>query len=104
MAWVGSMEERRVFQRTAVLRNAKIILGHRMPMVSCTLKDLTSHGACLSVASSYGLPETFELTFEHGRSRRVCRVIWRTHTKLGVSFDAAEEPAAAAEQPVPAAK
>lgn len=85
------MDERRAFRRTAVLRNAKIMLGHRSPMISCTLKDLTSHGACLSVASTYRLPDVFELTFEHGRSRRLCRVIWRTHDKLGVSFDAAED-------------
>jgi len=91
------MDERRVFQRTVVLRNAKIILGHRSPIVSCTLKDLTSHGACLSVASSHGLPDVFELTFEHGRSRRVCRVMWRTANKLGVSFDAAGDPPAATE-------
>jgi hypothetical protein len=98
------MEERRAFRRTTVLRNAKIILGHRSPMVSCTLKDLTSHGACLSVASTYRLPDTFELTFEHGRSRRVCRVMWRTHDKLGVSFDPLEEqPAAAADEPAASA-
>jgi hypothetical protein len=98
------MEERRAFRRTNVLRNAKIILGHRSPIVSCTLKDLTSHGACLSVASTYGLPDLFELTFEHGRSRRVCRVMWRTHDKLGVSFDPEMEQAAAAEEPQPAAE
>jgi len=97
------MEERRTFRRTTVLRNAKIILGHRSPIVSCTLKDLTSHGACLSVASTYGLPDTFELTFEHGRSRRLCRVMWRSHNKLGVSFDPAEE-RPAADQPTTAGK
>jgi hypothetical protein len=85
------------------LRNAKSILGHRSPIVSCTIKDLTSHGACLSVASTYGLPDTFELTFEHGRDRRTCRVMWRTGDKLGVSFDPAEEQPAA-EQPTTVAK
>ena len=57
-------------------------------IVSCTVKNLSSIGACLSVASTYRLPDTFELTFEHGRSRRSCRVIWRTDDKLGVAFDA----------------
>jgi hypothetical protein len=97
------MDERRAYRRTTVLRNAKIMLGHRSPIVSCTLKDLTSHGACLSVASTYGLPDIFELTFEHGRSRRLCRVIWRTDNKLGVSFDPAEEQPAA-DQPISAAE
>jgi hypothetical protein len=80
------MEERRAVQRTRVLRNAKIMLDHRRSMVSCTVTNLSSMGACLSVASTYRLPELFELTFEHGRSRRACRVIWRTNDKLGVAF------------------
>jgi hypothetical protein len=86
------MEERRAVQRTRVLRNAKIILDHRSSIVSCTVKNLSSIGACLSVASTYRLPDTFELTFEHGRSRRACRVIWRTDDKLGVAFIPAEPP------------
>ena len=81
------MEERRAVQRTKVLRNAKIILDHRAPVISCTVKNLSSKGACLSVASTYLLPDTFDLTFEHGRSRRLCRVIWRTSDKMGVAFD-----------------
>ena len=81
------MDERRGVKRTPVLRNAKIILNHRYSIVHCTLQNLTDDGACLSLASTYRLPDTFELTFEHGRSRRVCRVIWRTHNRLGVAFE-----------------
>jgi hypothetical protein len=73
-------------------------------MVSCTLKDLTSHGACLSVASTYRLPDVFELTFEHGRDRRRCYVKWRTQNKLGVSFDADDEQPADPDELVAAAK
>jgi len=87
------MEERRAVQRTKVLRNAKIILDHRASVISCTVKNLNSQGACLSVASTYLLPETFELTFEHGRSRRQCRVIWRTSDKMGVAFEPPPGPA-----------
>jgi len=98
------MKERRSFRRTTVWRNAKIILSHRSPVVSCTVKDLTGHGACLSVASTYRLPEEFELTFEHGRDRRRCYVKWRTHNRLGVSFDAAVEQPAEPEASAAAAK
>jgi hypothetical protein len=98
------MKERRVFRRTNVLRNAKIILGHRSPVVSCTVKNLTGHGACLSVASTYRMPDEFELTFEHGRDRRRCYVKWRTHDRLGVSFDPAEEQPAQPEESLAAAK
>jgi hypothetical protein len=82
------MEERRRLQRTRVLRNAKIILGYQSSMICCTLHNLTSVGACLSVANATLLPDSFELTFEQGRTRRQCRVIWRTQTRLGIAFEA----------------
>jgi hypothetical protein len=43
------------------------------------------------MANTYGLPDTFELTFEQGRTRRACRVAWRTDDLIGVAFVAAEE-------------
>lgn len=79
-------KDRRDVGRTKVLRNAKIIAELRSPVIHCTVQNITSSGACLKLANTYGVPETFELTFEHGRTRRPCRVVWRTHDKLGVSF------------------
>jgi hypothetical protein len=81
------MEERRTGQRSRVSRDAKIILGHASPIISCTLHDLTNSGACLSFTGTVAVPETFELTFDHGRSCRPCRVRWRLDNKLGVAFD-----------------
>jgi hypothetical protein len=78
--------ERRAIKRTRVSRNAKIILLRRSPVIFCTVENITSAGACLKVASTFGVPEAFELTFEHGRTRRRCRVVWRTADKLGVAF------------------
>ena len=88
--------DRRAVQRTKVLRNAKIIVPARSPVIHCTVQNVTSGGACLKLANTYGVPETFDLTFEHGRTRRPCRVVWRTNDKLGVAF-AGEEGAAAPE-------
>jgi len=85
--------ERRNVTRTRVSRNAKIIVPRRAPMIHCTVHDITSGGACLTVADTYGVPQTFDLTFEQGRTRRACRVVWRTNDKLGVLFEA-DEPAA----------
>jgi hypothetical protein len=78
--------ERRAVKRTRVARNAKIIVPRRSPVIFCTVENITSGGACLKLASTFGLPETFDLTFEHGRTRRLCRVVWRTNNKLGVTF------------------
>jgi len=85
------IEERRAVKRTRVLRCAKIMVPRRSPVIHCTVQNITSAGACLKLANTFGLPETFDLTFEHGRTRRACRVIWRTTDKLGVKFETAAD-------------
>jgi len=85
------IENRRAVQRTRVLRCAKIIVPRRSPVISCTVQNITSGGACLKLANTFGLPETFDLTFEHGRTRRACRVVWRTTDQIGVMFQTAEQ-------------
>ena len=81
--------ERRALKRTRVSRNAKIIVPRRSPVIFCTVENITGGGACLKLASTFGVPETFDLTFEHGRTRRLCRVVRRTNKKLGVAFGSA---------------
>jgi PilZ domain-containing protein len=83
-------KERRDVTRTRIARNAKIIPPRRGSMINCTVQNITSSGACLKLANTYGLPETFELTFEQGRTRRACRVVWRTNDEVGVAFEEAE--------------
>jgi len=84
------MDDRRNVKRTRVLRSAKIIVPRRSPVIHCTVQNITSGGACLKLANTYGVPDTFELTFEHGRTRRACRVAWRTSDQLGVAFEGEE--------------
>ena len=84
------MHERRNVTRTVIARSAKIIVPRRSPVIHCTVQNITSGGARLKLANTYGLPETFELTFEQGRTRRACRVVWRTNEELGVAFEEAE--------------
>jgi hypothetical protein len=85
--------ERRGVQRTRVRRSAKIIVPRRSPVIHCTVQNITSGGACLKVANTFGVPDNFELTFELGRTRRPCRVVWRTDDQLGVSFESEERTA-----------
>jgi hypothetical protein len=40
----------------------------------------------LEVDSQVGIPEEFVLVIESDRLRQSCRVIWRTATRLGVTF------------------
>ena len=79
------MEQRRA-QRTRVLKGAKIILNSSTSLLDCSVRNLTNLGACLQIASPLGIPQQFDVTFDCARSRRPCRVIWRTSKQLGVEF------------------
>jgi hypothetical protein len=80
-------KERRDVTRTRISRNAKIIVPQRSQVLFCTVENITNGGACLKLATTSGVPPIFELTFEHGRTRRLCRVMWRTADRLGIAFD-----------------
>ena len=82
------MGERRAIVRTRVHRDAEIVLsGRAAGKIQCTLRDLTNAGACIALACPAEMPDTFELTLDHGRSLRPCRVRWRGDDRLGVSFE-----------------
>jgi hypothetical protein len=83
-------DERRDRTRTRILRSAKIIVPRRSSVVHCTVQNITGGGACLKLANTFGMPDAFDLTFEHGRTRRSCRVVWRTNDTLGVMFETSD--------------
>jgi hypothetical protein len=83
------MNERRDVKRTRIARSATLIVPPRSPVIHSNVQDHPSGSACMHRADTYGVPQTFELTFEHGRTRRACRIVWRTHDKLGVAFEEA---------------
>ena len=53
-------------------------------MVKCRVRDISAVGACLNVASAFGLPETFELRVD-GRSYHV-GMVRRGSGQVGVTF------------------
>jgi hypothetical protein len=58
-------------------------IGTELP---CSVHDLSPRGAGLSVATTFGLPKSFELAID-GAGSRHCRVVWTDVNKVGVSFD-----------------
>ncbi len=78
-------EKRQDIFRRRILKNAQIILGEKAPKLDCAVRNLSDTGACLQVSTTYGIPSTFEVIIEG--VRRTCRSIWRTDTKIGVTFD-----------------
>jgi len=79
------VQEKRDIYRKRVLKNAQIILSEKAPKLDCAVRNLSDTGACLQVSTTYGIPANFEVVIDG--VRRSCRSIWRTDTKLGVTFD-----------------
>ncbi len=80
------MLERRRFPRTQVFKGAKIIPADHTPL-SCIVRNLGNHGACLQLPSTADLPAEFDLSFDTGLTLRKCRIAWQTITNVGVSFE-----------------
>lgn len=77
--------ERRKAARQRVLKKGTIAFN-RAGVISCTLRNMSSAGACLVVASQVGIPDEFTLVIESDRVSKPCRVIWRRNDRIGVEF------------------
>ena len=55
-------------------------------VTACVVRDLTKVGARIEVSSNLDVPETFNMTFDGGRSIRPCRLLWRSLNELAVEF------------------
>ena len=75
--------------------------GGRIP---CVIWDQSAEGARLAAPRSKKLPDTFTLLLSRdGKSRRFCRVAWRSDTQVGIQFiEALDEDDIDFEAPQPA--
>ena len=78
--------ERRRQARMRTLKSARIIFNEHRSVIDCTIRNLTSGGACLNVESAIGIPERFDVLFDADKSVRPCRVVWHKEKQLGVEF------------------
>jgi PilZ domain len=86
IATEDAMDEKRKVQRHRTLK-AGSIMFNSVGGVDCRVRNLSPAGACLEVASQIGIPENFVLMVEADHVKAPCHVIWRTGTRLGVTFD-----------------
>jgi hypothetical protein len=80
--------ERRRSPREPSTEPAEIVYGLNKS-ISCVIRDVSSHGACLEVASPADaafLPENFLLFRPSARSMRNCKAVWRAFQRVGVEF------------------
>ncbi|MGC1862637.1 MAG: PilZ domain-containing protein [Methylocystis sp.] len=80
------MGERRDDSRRRVLKSAKISFNNGMSCIDCSVRNVSSTGACLEVVSPVGVPSKFELLIQDERFARPCYVAWRGEKRIGVAF------------------
>jgi hypothetical protein len=78
------VEDVRVAARRRVLKGGSISFGGGA--IDCSVRNLSLTGAALEVETPVGLPETFVLVVEMEQTKRLCRVVWRKATRVGVHF------------------
>ncbi len=76
--------EKRNAGRHRVLKGGTILFGDSG--VDCTIRNLSTSGAMLNVATPVGLPDQFTLLVQKTAQHQSCRVIWRSETQIGVVF------------------
>ena len=89
------MIENRKSQRHKVFKAATIEFN-RAGGISCIVRNISDGGACLEVASPFGIPTEFDLHIAGNPAGQHCRAVWRTEKRIGVAFVSAGEHSEAA--------
>lgn len=78
--------ERRQTHRPRVLKGADIRFNKGYGAYSCTVKNLTDHGALVQMEDSTGLPPEFDFIIKGAETARTASVAWRKAGKAGLRF------------------
>jgi PAS domain-containing protein len=84
---MSAMMENRQVSRSRTLRGGKIAFNYGRSVVDCTVRNLSTHGACLELESLVGVPDRFNLVLAGDTAKHSCRMMWRSEHRIGVSFD-----------------
>lgn len=78
--------ERRGDYRRRALMGGSIRFRTRDGVLSCTVRNISTTGAKLSLDCAAWLPENFELEISHQDVRVNARAVWRTESEIGIAF------------------
>ncbi len=76
--------EKRMARRFRVLKGGTIAFEGNG--IACTVRNLSSSGAAIELASAVRLPPSFMLVIETDRFIRRCRPVWSNERRVGVAF------------------
>jgi hypothetical protein len=70
------------------MRYAVWVQGPQGNNLPCSMSDVSHTGARIDVDAGDEVPDRFVLLLsESGQPRRLCRVVWRSETQIGVHFE-----------------
>ena len=78
------MEERRAKPRQRVLKAGTIEFDGGS--IDCTVRNVSTTGATLDVASPVGIPHEITLNIVSCHQRQNCHIVWRKEKRIGVAF------------------
>lgn len=81
------MDDKRKFPRRRVLKEGKIVFADGLRVLDCTIRDMSEEGARLLIASTVGLPDTFQLYEKSSGTLYPCSIAWRQANAIGVHFE-----------------
>lgn len=82
-----AMNEKRKTPRRRVLKEGKIVFADGMRVIDCTIRDMSDGGARLLIASTLGVPESFQLYQKSSGLLYPASIIWRQANAIGVRFE-----------------
>jgi hypothetical protein len=83
-----AMQERRHSQRARTLRAGKILFNNKRSVIDCMIRNISTEGACLLVASVVGIPSDFDLLIDGEAATRACKTVWHAQNRIGIEFRA----------------
>ncbi len=81
------MDEHRNDPRQRLFKGATIVFGGGDFTYKCVVRNRSSTGASAEMESPDGVPNHFRLVLDDGSLSRMCRVVWRSPTRLGMEFE-----------------
>lgn len=79
------MDERRTAPRHRVLKRGTLAFGGGG--IDCTVRNISTTGARVDIASPIGLPPQLILVIETDQFIRRCRSVWNNERQLGLAFE-----------------
>jgi len=80
------MIEKRAAPRHRVLKHGVLAFGGG-GSIDCTVRNISSGGARLDIASPVGLPQSLTLVIQTDQFMRRCHAVWACEQRIGVAFD-----------------